>query len=384
MPFAGARAPRGSVSTGWAIPRFSSSSASVPISTTASSGIAVFLAAHAAVTGSAASGELALAGVSHLRKNLKSRNAARMARSARRRRRHRTGLDRLCADRDVEVPRMTRTCLRTRRRRRNLFTDELIAADKQLDVIGGSAGAILGLLRLYRDTQIRRRAAARDANAASTCWRKAGSDRRAAAAGSGKVSARKRSTACRTALQALPMRLRRCRRRRAAKILRRRRRNALHLKIPATTPARHNWPDLRGGGEPSWPCQWCHGAPGIGLARIAMGRQAARATAKLVAPDIGNAVEGVEARLAGQRSTRCAAARSAASNFSARRPTRLAASDFVSLRRDGWRRFWKARQQPAITAGTAASGNSIWVCSAALPASATRCCGRSTIHCPTS
>ena len=34
-----------------------------------------------------------------------------------------------------------------------LFTDDLIAADKQLDVIGGSAGGILGLLRLYRDSQ---------------------------------------------------------------------------------------------------------------------------------------------------------------------------------------------------------------------------------------
>ncbi len=32
-----------------------------------------------------------------------------------------------------------------------LFTDDLIAADKQLDIIGGSAGAILCLLRLYRD-----------------------------------------------------------------------------------------------------------------------------------------------------------------------------------------------------------------------------------------
>ena len=32
---------------------------------------------------------------------------------------------------------------------------------------------------------------------------------------------------------------------------------------------RNNWPDLRGDGEPAWPCQWCHGAPGIGLARIA-------------------------------------------------------------------------------------------------------------------
>ena len=44
-------------------------------------GIAVFLAAHAALAGRAASMELALAAVSHLRTNLKSRNAARMARS---------------------------------------------------------------------------------------------------------------------------------------------------------------------------------------------------------------------------------------------------------------------------------------------------------------
>ena len=45
------------------------------------SGIAVFLAAHAAVTGNKASGELAHAAPAHLRKELKSRNAARMARS---------------------------------------------------------------------------------------------------------------------------------------------------------------------------------------------------------------------------------------------------------------------------------------------------------------
>ena len=37
--------------------------------------------------------------------------------------------------------------------RAELVTDELIAADKRLDVIGGSAGAILCLLRLYRDGQ---------------------------------------------------------------------------------------------------------------------------------------------------------------------------------------------------------------------------------------
>ena len=35
--------------------------------------------------------------------------------------------------------------------------------------------------------------------------------------------------------------------------------------------ARHNWPDLRGS-EPHWPCQWCHGATGIGLSRIGLAR----------------------------------------------------------------------------------------------------------------
>jgi lantibiotic modifying enzyme len=59
---------------------------------------------------------------------------------------------------------------------------------------------------------------------------------------------------------------------------------------------RHNWPDLRST-EPLWPCQWCHGAPGIGLARIATKKHSAgRGTldAALLASDIRHAVEGVE------------------------------------------------------------------------------------------
>src|SRR4026208_432660 len=35
---------------------------------------------------------------------------------------------------------------------------------------------------------------------------------------------------------------------------------------------RGNWPDLRVDGGEAWPCQWCHGAPGIGLGRIGMAR----------------------------------------------------------------------------------------------------------------
>ena len=71
-----------------------------------------------------------------------------------------------------------------------LFTDDLIAADKQLDVMGGSAGAILGLLRLYRDTQsgdVLERAT----KCGEHLLRNPGADRRAAAAGADKAAARK-------------------------------------------------------------------------------------------------------------------------------------------------------------------------------------------------
>src|SRR5262249_12255115 len=43
---------------------------------------------------------------------------------------------------------------------------------------------------------------------------------------------------------------------------------------------RSNWPDLRAEDGKGWPCQWCHGAPGIGLGRIGMARL----------PRVGNAV----------------------------------------------------------------------------------------------
>src|SRR5215471_813168 len=116
------------------------------------SGIALFLAAHAAVTGRQSSAELARAGVANVRKNLKIRSAARVARSlgvggA-------TGLGSI-----VYAFALMSKCLRDdslladSQGAANMFTDDLIAADRQLDVIGGSAGAILCLLRLYRDSQ---------------------------------------------------------------------------------------------------------------------------------------------------------------------------------------------------------------------------------------
>jgi lantibiotic modifying enzyme len=77
-------------------------------------------------------------------------------------------------------------------------------------------------------------------------------------------------------------------------------------------PARHNWPDLRVAGQPAWPCQWCHGAPGIGLARLATSRRiGANAALKtrlggtLVATDVDNAVESVMQAWPSQLDTLC-------------------------------------------------------------------------------
>ena len=91
--------------------------------------------------------------------------------------------------------------------------------------------------------------------------------------------------------------------------------------------ARHNWPDLRGGGAPAWPCQWCHGAPGIGLARLGMQRGGKIARAR---PSglrrISATPSPASNRLGPATSIRCAAARSAGSNSSARRRTRSRAT----------------------------------------------------------
>ena len=115
-------------------------------------GIGVFLAAHTAVTGNKASAELAYAGLAQLRNNLKSRNAARLARSL--------GVGGAVGLGSVVYAlAVMAQCLQDdalladARQASQLFTDDLIAADKQLDVVSGSAGAILSLLRLYRDTR---------------------------------------------------------------------------------------------------------------------------------------------------------------------------------------------------------------------------------------
>jgi type 2 lantibiotic biosynthesis protein LanM len=255
------------------------------------SGIAVFLAAHAAVTGCKSSSELALAGIAGLRKNLRSRSAARMARSlgigaA-------TGLgsivyaltllskclhdDALLADAHVAA---------------GLFTDDLIAADKLLDVIGGSAGGILGLLRLYRDSQ------SRDVlERATKCGehllgqRRIGPQGRRSWKGQGfgpQVLNGMSHGAAGFAYALTSLSAATGREEFAAAAS-----ECIAFENSSYDAEHNNWPDLRDAAEPAWSCQWCNGAPGIGLARIAMTKRG-RLDCKLFATDIRNALAGVE------------------------------------------------------------------------------------------
>jgi type 2 lantibiotic biosynthesis protein LanM len=269
-------------------------------------GIALFLAAHAGSSGRKTSAELARAAIAYLRHNLKSRNAARMARAlgiggA-------TGLGSivyaLCViakclgDDDI---------LADAEAAAGLCTDALIAADKQLDVMGGSAGAILGLLRLYRDTGL-----AAALGRAAKCGEHLLAQRRDGAAGSSSFIGQglgphalngmsHGAAGFAYALASLAAATGRDEFAQAAT-------ECMMFEDASYDAQRQNWPDLRVAGQPLWPCRWCHGAAGIGLARLATVRHGginAERDAALLAADIGNAVAGVERSWPGSLDTLC-------------------------------------------------------------------------------
>ncbi len=264
-------------------------------------GVALFLAAHAAITERKSSRELALAAVAHVRKTLKGRNAARMARSlgtggA-------AGLGSI-----VYAFAVMAKCLRDddlladAHAAAKLFTDDLIGADKQLDVMSGCAGGILGLLRLYRDNP-----SADVLASAIKCgdhllaqprrgengggWRGQGSGDQAlngmshGAAGfayalASLAAATGRDDFANAALQCIAFE-------------------------NASYDARHsNWPDFRGHEGSVWLCQWCHGAPGIGMARAATVKRG-RLNSGLLTTDVRNALAAVERGWPGHVDTLC-------------------------------------------------------------------------------
>lgn len=254
-------------------------------------GIAVFLAAHASVTGSEASYTLALAAVADLRKRLKRRAAARMARSigiggA-------TGLGSIVYTLSV----MAR-CLRSDELLADahiaaeLVTDDLIAADKQLDVMSGSAGAILGLLRLYRDSGSKEAL-----NLAAKCGDHLLGQRRVGPRGSRSFSMpgphphgfngmAHGAAGFAFALASLAAATRREEFASAAA-------ECITFENSSYDAERNNWPDLRSGAAAVWRCQWCHGAPGVGLARISTRRQGGIEPG-LLETDIRKALKGAD------------------------------------------------------------------------------------------
>jgi type 2 lantibiotic biosynthesis protein LanM len=260
-----------------------------------SSGIAVFLAAHAAMRSGTAAGdassELAKAAVADVRKKLGSRGAARLARSLG------VGAGTGMGSVVYALTLMSRFLhedglLSDAIAGAELITDDLIAADRLLDVIGGSAGAILCLLRLHRDTgsrEVLRRAMRcgehligqkREGVQGARSWkgRSAGAQAlngisHGAAGFAHALSSLFEATGRGEFLEAA--------------------RECIAFEDSGYDTERDNWPDLRGRGAAAWPAQWCHGAVGIGLARIAMTRRAGPDRA-LLENDIGRALKGAE------------------------------------------------------------------------------------------
>jgi type 2 lantibiotic biosynthesis protein LanM len=274
------------------------------------SGIALFLAAYANVAAKAASAELAHAGLSHIRRNLNGRNASRFARSlgvgaA-------TGLGSV-----IYALAVIAKCLGDRDLKRDaeraalLFTDELIAADKQLDVMGGAAGAILALLRLYRDTQsddvldraircgehlLRQDRLGPNGRRSWIGQGFGGSPLNGMSHGAAGFAYALASLAAASGHEEFAAAAAEC----------------IAFEDASYDTEHHNWPDLRGGSQLQWPCQWCHGAPGIGLARLATARRiaakpAVRDTinAARLDDDVTKAIEGVRRARPAQLDTLC-------------------------------------------------------------------------------
>ena len=122
-----------------------------------------------------------------------------------------------------------------------------------------------------------------------------------------------------------------------------------------------NWPDLRGDGEPTFPCQWCHGAPGIGLARVAMSKRGvwgskpdfkldSNSDSKFLATDVHNALAGAERGWPGHVDTMCCGTLGSIEFF-------CAAGD--ALGRDDLRDV-AARRMMAVMESAAAAGDYRW------------------------
>lgn len=267
-------------------------------------GISLILAAHARVTGDKKTAELALAGLAALRFNVRSLSAARFSRIMGRGGALGMGsvvygltvIGSILKEEELIDDAIAAA---------THFTDEFIAADRTFDTIGGSAGAILCLLKLYRQTgnkTVLARAVKCGEHLLQTRPRQ---ETRQLWSGTG-VSAQSvtgmshGAAGFAYAFGALYDATKSDAFLRVAK-------ECVQFENSFFDITSGNWPDHRQptvNSENTWPCQWCHGAGGIGLARIGLLRHT-EADANILIADISAAVKCAEMRWPDNLDTLC-------------------------------------------------------------------------------
>lgn len=152
---------------------------------------------------------------------------------------------------------------------------DCIAADSQLDVIGGAAGAILGLVALHD-------ACGDEAVLATArlCGEHLLRQRRTSAQGFeawSSIAGAPPLAGFSHGAAGIACALARLHARTGEAAYLEAARGAIDYERSLFLPAVGNWPDLRGDdqGQDASPVQWCHGAPGIGLARLCCHQAAA-------------------------------------------------------------------------------------------------------------
>jgi lantibiotic modifying enzyme len=209
-----------------------------------------------------------LAGVSALRHDLRSVNAARFARALGVG--GSTGLGSVVYAFTAMYELLNNSdLLADAKNAASMFTSDLIAADRSFDVMEGSAGAALGLLKLYRvtgdpsvldlatkcgDHLLRRRQTILRGGQRSFGWG-AGTQLNGMSHGAAGFAYALTSLAAATGRGEFMGAALEC----------------IEFENTSFSSSRGNWPDFRREGvetDAFWPCQWCHGAGGIGLARM--------------------------------------------------------------------------------------------------------------------
>lgn len=238
-----------------------------------SSGIALFLATLGSLTGKSRPLELAIAAVAPLREQLHDARAS-AALAAR------YGIGGASGMGSI-IYALTRLAIllgddelaEDALRAASLVTQDAVARDRVFDVVAGSAGAILGLLRLHRyvpDPAVLARAVAagehllrhRCCEAGRSTWLTVGEHPLTGFAhGAAGIA---------LALQRLHHATGETRFATAAN-------EAIAFERSVYSHAARNWPDFRSltaqGADPGFSMMWCHGAPGIGLCRLAALRE---------------------------------------------------------------------------------------------------------------